>query len=510
MAAPGASSSGDTAVLDSPAPPSASGRWLRRPEGVAFALAAASIALHVALAGAVPLSPQEAYYWQYGRHLALSYFDHPPLAAWTIRLTTSCFGDGEVAVRLAAAVHASIFAVFFFLAGRRLFGARVALWATVAALVTPLFALGQTVITPDAPLLAGWAAALYFTVRALDEERGAWLLAAGVAVGFALLGKYTGALLVPQIFLALLLDARGRVLLRSPWPYLALLVALAVFSPVLVWNSRHGWISFGFQFGWRGATAASPTLRRLGNFLGSQAGALTPLLFVVLWAAAGRAALRWREPAFRVCALFSLPLLALLVAAAPSMWVKGNWAAPAYPGAFLAASALHLRSTGAWRRFGHAAFGLAAAVTLYLHLAMAIPALPFPARQDVTRGWKELAARVHAEQQRTVGPTFAIGCFYKVASTLAYYLPGRPETYSSNAMGEAGLQYDFWFRRDELVGREGIVVIDRRDWKWCLKREQYCRPIQQLPSLTIHRGESVVTTFDLWRCRYEPPLTGAP
>src|SRR4030042_367347 len=247
MAAPGASSSGDTGVIDSPAPSPASGRWLRRPEGVAFALAAASITRHVALAGAGPLSPPGADYWQYGGQLALSYFDHPPLAAWTIRLTTSCFGDGEVAVRLAAALHASLFAVFFFLAGRRLFGARVALWATVAALVTPLFALGQTVITPDAPLLAGWAAALYFTVRALDEERGAWLLAAGAAVGFATLGKYTGWLLAPQVFLALLLDARGRRLLLSPWPYLALLLALALFTPVLVWNSRHEWISFAYQ-----------------------------------------------------------------------------------------------------------------------------------------------------------------------------------------------------------------------------------------------------------------------
>ena len=498
---PSASADADSAVrVTALAPP-----WLRRPEAIAFAAAAASIALHVALAGAVPLSPQEAYYWQYARHLDLSYFDHPPLAAWTIRLTTSCFGDGERAIRLAAALHAAIFGGFFFLAGRRLFGARAALWALLAALATPLFALGQTVITPDAPLLAGWAAALYFTVRALDEERGAWLLASGAAVGFAMLGKYTGAILAPQILLALLLDRRGRALLRSPWPYLAVALAAALFSPVLAWNARHGWVSFGFQLGWRSANAGPATLRRLGGFVGSQAAALTPLLFAGLWAAAAVAAARWREAAFRVCALFSLPLLALFLAASPRMWVKGNWAAPAYPAALLAAAALHLAATPRWRRFGHAALGLAAAVTLYLHLAAALPALPFPARQDVTAGWRELAARVSAEQRRIAGPTFVIGCFYKVASTLAYYLPGRPETYSSNAMGEEGLQYDFWLPPAALAGREGIVVVDRRDWKWCLERDRYCRPLEPLAPLTVRRGEGVVTTFDLWRCRYEPP-----
>ena len=497
-------SPGGAAPFSDPRSPAGSG-WLRRPEAIAFAAAASSIALHVALAGLVPLSPQEAYYWQYARHLGLSYFDHPPLAAWTIRLTTWCFGDGERAVRLAAALHASLFAWFFFLAGRRLFGPRVALWAMLGALATPLFALGQTVITPDAPLLAGWAAALYFTVRALDEERGAWLMASGVAVGFAMLGKYTGALLAPQILLALLFDARGRGLLRSPWPYLAVLVAAAVFSPVLVWNARHGWVSFGFQLGWRSANAGPATLRRVGGFVGSQVAALTPLLFAGVWAAAVASILRWRQAAYRVCALFSVPLLALFLAASPRMWVKGNWAAPAYPAAYLAAAALYLGASRPWRRFGHAALGLAAAVTLYLHVAAAVPALPFPARQDVTTGWKELAARVAAEQERIPGPTFALGCFYKVASTLAYYLPGRPETYSSNAMGEEGLQYDFWLAPEGIIGREGIVVVDRRDWKWCLRRQEYCQPLQQLPPLTVRRGESEVTTFDLWRCRYQPP-----
>jgi hypothetical protein len=228
-------------------------------------------------------------------------------------------------------------------------------------------------------------------------------------------------------------------------------------------------------------------------------------LFGGLWATAGVATLRSRQFAFRVCALFSLPVLALLLTASPFMWVKGNWAAPAYPSALLAAAALHLGSTRPWRRFGHAALGLAACVTLYLHVAAAAPALPFPAREDVTRGWRELADRVKAEQERIPGPSFAIGCFYKVASTLAYYLPGRPETYSSNAMGEEGLQYDFWFHPDAISGREGIVVVDRRDWKWCLERDRYCRPLERLPSLTIRRGRGVVTTFDLWRCRYQPP-----
>ena len=480
--------------------------WAHHPGAIAFALVAASLALHVALAGLVPLSPQEAYYWQYARHLALSYFDHPPLSAWTIHATTALLGDGERAVRLAAALHAAIFAFFFFLAARRLFGGRAALLAIIAALTAPIFALGETVITPDAPLLAGWSAALYFTVRALDEERGAWLLAAGAAVGFATLGKYTGWLLAPQILAVLLLDRRGRRQLLTPWPYLGLLVSIALFSPVLVWNARYDWISFGFQLGWRGATAGGFSLRRFASFIGLQSLAVTPLLWAVACLSALVAARRWREPSWRVCALFSLPTLAVFLAASPFMWVKGNWAAPAYPTALLAAAALHGEVPRP--RLALASLGLGLAGSLYMHLAILIGSLPFPARQDVTSGWKELAARVDAERARLPASSFVVGCTYKPASELAYYLAGRPQTYAQNALGEEGLQYDFWLDARSLTGREGILVLDGREWKNCLRRAEFCRPLEELAPLTVRRGHQPVTTFRIWRCGYVGPAPG--
>lgn len=479
------------------------------PERIAGAIVGGFILLHVLLAGIVPLSPQEAYYWQYARHLDLSYFDHPPLAAWTIRLTTALIGVSELSVRLAAAVHGAIFALFFFLAGRRLFGARVALLATVAGAVTPIFALGSVVITPDAPLLAGWAAALYFTVRALDDERGPWLIAAGVSVGLAALGKYTGWLLAPQIFLALLLDPRGRRMLASPWPYVGLAVASLVFSPVLLWNAQHGWASFGFQIAWRASTAAAFSFGRLGRYLGLQALAVSPILYLVLWVAAIAAVARAKQPAYRICAVFSVPALLLFSSISPFVWVKGNWVAAAYPTALLAAAALHAEAPRARRVLALGTLAVAATFTLYLHLALAIPTLPFPARQDVTTGWKDLAVRVRLELDRLPAPGFVVGCGYKPASELAFYLPGRPETHAQNALSEPGLQYDYWNGARDLLGREGILVLDPREPKNCLRREELCRPLEELAPLTVRRGSRVVTTFRLWRCRFVSSLPGA-
>ena len=469
----------------------------------AFLLFAFATILRVVYAGFVPLSPQEAYYWQYARHPALSYFDHPPAAAWTIRAFTALWGDGERVIRLAAASWSAVFFLFFFLSARRLFGARVALVASAIILVTPFFSLGQTIITPDAPLVAGWMAAFYFTVRALDEERGAWLLGAGAAAGVASLGKYTGFLLAPQIFLALLLDPRGRRLLRTAWPYLALSLAFLLFYPVIEWNRRHGWASFGFQFAGRGrAMRLEPVL--VGRFLGLQALVVSPVLLLALLAALAGALRRSREPAMRLCALFSAPLLAILAAVSPFHWVKMNWAVCAYPTALIAAAAFYGADPRRWRPVLVGAVAVAAVSAGYLALMPLVPALPFPARDATTEGWRELAARVEREQRDRPGMP-VVGCFYRIPSTLAYYLPGHPATFSSNAFGEPGLAYDYWDDPSRLAGREVLVVLDDRDSEWCRARTERCRPLEPLEPLVVRRGRSVVTTFRLWRCGYVGP-----
>jgi 4-amino-4-deoxy-L-arabinose transferase-like glycosyltransferase len=483
-----------------------------RPERAAILLVAASTAFHVWYAGLLELSPQEAYYRLWAGRLDWSYYDHPPLAAWTIRAAVALLGDSVRAIRAAAALHSTLLALFLFLLARRLLGGRGALLALGAALLTPLFALGQVVITPDVPLLAAWTAAAYFTVRALDEERGAWLLAAGLATGLAALSKYTGWLLAPQIFLALLLDARGRRLLRGPFPWLGLALALAAFAPVVLWNARHGWMSFGFQFGQRAAAVASPSLVRVLRFAGLQLLVPTPLLAAVLLAAAFAALRRLREPAFRIGALFSVPALALFAAVSPFAWVKGNWPAPAWPGAMVAAAAFFLEAPERFRALARWALGTAAVLTAYVHLAAAVPALPYPARDDTTRGWRALAARVQVERERIGPDAFVVGCYYKPAALLAYYLPDRPRTHSSEALGGNGLQFRVWQEPGALEGREGVVVVDSRDGDgWCPERERRCRPLVELAPLAVEREgmwtlggllSPRVATFRLWRCRY--------
>jgi len=469
------------------------------PARAALLLVATSILLHLLYAGFVGLTPQEAYYWSWSRKLALSYYDHPPLAAWTIRLTTALLGETERGIRAAAGLHGALFAAFLFLAGRRLFGERAALLALGFALLAPITGLGQVIVTPDVPLLSGWVAALYFAVRALDEEDGRWLLAAGVAVGFAALGKYTAFILLPQIFLALLLDPRGRRMLASPWPWLGVALAVAVFSPVLIWNSERGWVSLLFQSSGRTSTFGfKPVL--VGRFVALQAGMVSPLLWIACLASAGVAARRWREPSWRLAAIFSVPLIAIMIAVAPFHWVKGNWGAPAYPAAILAGAALALERWDRFRTWTWATGAVAGLASLYMHLVPLVPGLPFPARDETTSGWSELAARVEAERARMGGDPLVVGCTYKPAAELSFHLAGKPATQSGGVFGANGLQYDEWLEPARIRGRELLLVVDPREKDACKSRTSLCSPLTELEPEPVHRGREVATTFKIYRC----------
>ena len=117
--------------------------------------------------GSVELMPEEAYYWNYSRHLDFGYLDHPPMVAWLIRLGTALFGQNEFGVRAGALCCGAVTATFVYKLARNLFGEAGALAALLLAQTLPYFFLSGLLMTPDAPLAAAWSASLYFLERAL-------------------------------------------------------------------------------------------------------------------------------------------------------------------------------------------------------------------------------------------------------------------------------------------------------------------------------------------------------
>ena len=61
-------------------------------------------ALLLTLAAIVPPFDDELYYWCWSRDLQLSYYDHPPMVAYQIRVATELFGNTIFAIRLPGVV----------------------------------------------------------------------------------------------------------------------------------------------------------------------------------------------------------------------------------------------------------------------------------------------------------------------------------------------------------------------------------------------------------------------
>src|ERR1700710_1704522 len=205
----------------------------------------ALVALRLVAAALTPITFDEAYYWMWSKHLAGGYYDHPPGVALVIRLGTLIAGDTELGVRLVSILLALPMSWAVYRAAAILFGGRrLACTATLLLNATLMAAVGTMIVTPDAPLLVASSFVLFFLAKVLETGRGAWWLAVGVAVGAALLSKYTALFFGLAILIWLTAVPKLRHWLISPWPYLGGLVSAAIFSPVLKWNADHQWVSF--------------------------------------------------------------------------------------------------------------------------------------------------------------------------------------------------------------------------------------------------------------------------
>jgi 4-amino-4-deoxy-L-arabinose transferase-like glycosyltransferase len=134
--------------------------------------------------------------------------DKPPGALWVMGMSARLFGYSSWSLLVPQALEGV--AAVGLLAGavRRVAGPAAGLIAGLALALTPAAVLIFRFDNPDALLVLLLVLAAYCVTRALEAGRTRWLVAAGVAVGFAFLTKSGQALLpVPALGLAYLVAA---------------------------------------------------------------------------------------------------------------------------------------------------------------------------------------------------------------------------------------------------------------------------------------------------------------
>ena len=296
-------------------------------------LIVASTTLRLFSACYLGLGNDEAYHWLYATHPALGYYDHPPMMAWIEMLGLALPGAGASTWAIRIGFIALFAASTWLLANltARFYGERAGFLAALALNLTGYYGLAaSTFALPDGPLLFFWLLSLDRMSVALgpavafqpatgnalrdgeppgepplrqrlavpptsnDLASLPWLLV-GLAWGGAMLSKYHGIFLPMGTALYLVLHRPARRWLAHPGPYLAIIVALAVFSPVIIWNATHNWASFLFQGG--RAVGSAATFRPDGLLLAllAQALYLFPWIWVQLIAVLSAGCWNWRR-----------------------------------------------------------------------------------------------------------------------------------------------------------------------------------------------------------------------
>lgn len=397
------------------------------------------ITCHLLFNQSLQLHFDEAYYWVWSKNLQLSYFDHPPMIAYMIKLTT-LFSNKEFFVRLPSVLCATITVIMIYRSSQVLFGQKAADLSVILSLAWPILEGVFFITTIDSPLFMFWSITIYCLINGIVLDKRIYIYLSGIALGLALLSKYTAVLILPGILIYLLLSKTHRKLLLNIDIYLALVLAILVSSPVIIWNYQHDWSSFIFQFKHGVSDEKHFNIESFSGYIGAFLGAANPFIsvpiFVFLW--------KQRKEILRNDAklfLLSQFLFIFIFFAYNSLYKfqEANWAAPAYITGIVFIAGILSNSDIKWiHRF---AIGLILIllplvkmpeVFLPRNLHSKIPSI------DAFMGNKQLYDQIKANYLKK--DDVIISCNYKVASRGWYYLDKKVHVLD----GFKNNSYHFW------------------------------------------------------------------
>lgn len=431
--------------------------------------------------GPVDLSPDEAHYWEWSRYLDWSYYSKPPITAWLNYISTSIFGHTHLGVRLFSCMAISILGFLAFLMARQVAGKQAGWIAFSIIHLTPLFAAGGLMMTPDIPSLTFWALALYvlmqidFTAEKLPIKLFVFL---GVVVGLAGLSKYTAAIFYPLLGVYLFVNKERRVWLLKPHVYIAGLVSLVIQLPVFYWNFTHDFVGFQHVLGQNASTSRYFGWKSLSNFLEGQAGVLTPITFILLlcaWVSIGFMLYKSKQKksvnsALEVLWLFSFPLFMAFLLKSTMAKVQPNWPVMSiFPGFVILAIWVAMKGRVVKGVFAFGMF-LSLLITVIAHDTFIVRDLlkfvgsdiEIPFKKDPLKpalGWRGLGQAVSALAESQVGEDYyVLTTRYQTASSLSFYMKGNPKVLYVNLGHRRQNQYDYWPWPDDLAEKPVVYV----------------------------------------------------
>lgn len=293
----------------------------------------ATFVFHIVNAGRYGYQRDELYFLSCAQHLAWGYVDQPPLIAVIAKLARALFGDSLYAIRLLPAVAAAATVALTGRLTRRLGGGLVAQsLAMLGIALAPFYLAVGNLLTMNAFEPLFWIGSAYLFLRADEDDLPVQWAGLGLVAGLGLINKYSMFFFLGSCVLAVAVTSMRRSLRRRGFA-LAVILALAMVAPTLVWQAQHGWPQYAVL---HAAAADKNVVVGPVAFYAQQVLMMNPLaaplwlagLYALLFTPAARK-LRWYGVAY-----------VLLSAIYLALGAKVYYLAPIYPILFAAGAAL--------------------------------------------------------------------------------------------------------------------------------------------------------------------------
>ena len=499
------------------------------------------------------LAPDEAYYWDWSRRISAGYYDQGPFIAYLIRACTALFGTNPTGIRIGALLSCTGASLVVHRLMLRWYTPLAAFIAVALLGVTPLMQVGSIVATYDPPLVffytvtfACIACAIFPPAQNSERSTSRWWVAAGIAAGFGLLSKHTMLFLIPGLLIYLYLDPRQRRWLTSPVPYAAFGIVLVMYSGVIWWNANHHWWTFGHLLFLTGSKSGPkpPPFRYLGDYIGSQAVLVGPVLFLVSIGRLKQAVAPAKHllksvdvsnleqqshlnaasrQLFLLC--MGWPSLLLFVLLSLKAKVQGNWAAFAWAPIVMelsAALAAQLSTGGGPAKRASRLAASAAVTGVFLTVLMSQPSLlhalgvkmkPDADLSNQFYGWQETAQRLQQVRGEMSAngrkPVFIVGSGYQFCAEMAYWLPDRPRTYDMFLHYRLDMYAAYVEELTEKLGSDAVFINDTMAEDADLRK--VFTEVTWDPPMPVYRkpySEEPIRTVYIARCRGYRLYTG--
>ncbi|MGB1391668.1 MAG: glycosyltransferase family 39 protein [Flavobacteriaceae bacterium] len=458
------------------------------------------------------LMPQDAYYYLYGQNLSLSYFDHPGMIGYLLRIFTEMFGQSIYVVKLADFTITSLTIIYFYKLSS-LFLSKHRTNRSIVLLVSTLFiSILSFNSTPDVPLLLFWTLSILFLHRAIFEDKKWYWILAGIAMGIAFNSKYTALLLQIGILGFVIFSTKYRKLLMSPWLWLSLLISIAVTFPVWLWNYQNEFASFAFQSSERTSSIGKFEIKPLLllGAIGHQLFLLLPILFCVFvvfsFKHIKKVLVKFKLPSEKTLFLlaFFIPTFIGFFLISPVYWVKLNWMMPSYiTGTIIAGMYITKKLIKAQLM-----------IAIIFHVAVASQVLFYfiPIKSDDTWvGWRALGEKVEEISKNDPEAFIFSMDGYKTSAQLRFFT--SKTVFAQNVIQEPALQFDYLEDdMEDYRGRNAFYIdSDKRNknkeklGKLPVKIKPYFKSYIELNPIIVNEGTSKERKFWVFYCKnYQP------